>query len=365
MGYVAVRGGAAAIDASLDRLRYERLRAGTLLAPETAAGSLRQLVDQVMAEASLYDPSAAALAVVQAEGGPEETVFLLRAFRSTLPRLHYSRPVEPAAMRTQRRISAAFKDIPGGQILGASADYTHRLIDEGAAAPTLDQARGWVAAYLARPPVDGEIGTLPRVADILRAEGLLPACPPSGEPPRDVTKGSLLFPASRSERLQTLARGMTGALTALGYMALRGYGALHPTVGELRVGDLPLTVANPEADADDPDDAYWIGEVRVTEVETLVPVPVPRGQGRAELRFELGYGVSFGQCETRAIAMSLLDHCLEIGDRRWPTHDEEFVLLQVDAIEATGFISHLKLPHYVTFQSKLDAVRRARGGGAG
>jgi alpha-D-ribose 1-methylphosphonate 5-triphosphate synthase subunit PhnI len=365
MGYIAVRGGAAAIEASMERLRYERLRAGTTLSAEAAAGGLRQLVDQVMAEASLYDRDVAGLAIVQAEGSPEETVFLLRAFRSTLPRLHYSRPVEPDAMRVERRISAAFKDIPGGQILGASADYTHRLIDAGVASETLAQVRAWVAEYLGRSGVDGEIGTLPRVADILRAEGLLPVFPPGTGPVKDITKGSLLFPASRAERLQTLARGLTGALTALGYMALRGYGALHPTVGELRVGGLPVTVPNPDGDPDDPEDAYWIGEVRVTEVETLVPVPVPRGQGRADLRFELGYGISFGQCETRAIAMSLLDHCLETGDRRWPTHDEEFVLLQVDAIEATGFISHLKLPHYVTFQSKLDAVRRARGGEAG
>ena len=28
----------------------------------------------------------------------------------------------------------------------------------------------------------------------------------------------------------------------------------------------------------------------------------------------------------------------------------------IDSVEATGFISHLKLPHYVTFQSKLDSV---------
>ncbi|MEG0323003.1 MAG: carbon-phosphorus lyase complex subunit PhnI, partial [Raoultibacter sp.] len=62
--------------------------------------------------------------------------------------------------------------------------------------------------------------------------------------------------------------------------------------------------------------------------------------------------------ETKAIAMSVLDNCLMQGDKRFPTQDEEFVLYHVDGIEATGFISHLKLPHYVTFQSKLSSVRK-------
>ncbi len=58
--------------------------------------------------------------------------------------------------------------------------------------------------------------------------------------------------------------------------------------------------------------------------------------------------------------MSLLDQCLEHPDRAHAVHDEEFVLLHIDSVETTGFISHLKLPHYVTFQSELDSVRRSR-----
>jgi len=91
-----------------------------------------------------------------------------------------------------------------------------------------------------------------------------------------------------------------------------------------------------------------------------VPVAVPRGQGRTEIEFDLGYGICYGQNETKAIAMSLLDQCLENPDPSHPTHDEEFVLLHIDSVEATGFISHLKLPHYVTFQSELDSVRKSR-----
>ena len=101
----------------------------------------------------------------------------------------------------------------------------------------------------------------------------------------------------------------------------------------------------------------------MTAVETLVPVPVRRGMGKTEIEFEIGFGASFGQNETKSIAMSLLDQCLESGDKSSAVQDEEFVLLHVDSVEATGFISFhpLKLPHYVTFQSKLDSVRKTRG----
>jgi alpha-D-ribose 1-methylphosphonate 5-triphosphate synthase subunit PhnI len=376
MGYVAVRGGAEAIEASIERLRYERIAGGTVTSPGQVRQGMRRLVEQVMSEASLYDEDAASLAATQAEGSPEEAVFLLRAYRSTLTRTQYSLPVRSESMRVIRRISAAFKDIPGGQILGASPDYTHRLLD-----PRLFEEDGqkllcWVREFLSREVPPASIGTLPKVVDLLRAEGLVAPCHAGDAPLRDITRANLVFPASRSERLQTLTRGQTGAVTALAYAALRGYGALHPTVAELRVGYLQVSVPDPSGEAaagsaaapgaagaaSTEEDGYYVGEVLVTEVETLIPVSLPRGQGRAELVFELGYGACFGRNETKAIAMSILEHCLETADPRYPTHDEEFVLMHVDPVEATGFISHLKLPHYVTFQSKLDAVRTSRRG---
>lgn len=369
MGYVAVKGGTLAIEASIERLKYERLRSGLALEVDAVQAGMRALIDQVMSEASLYDPEIAALAIKQAEGSPEESVFLLRALRSTLVRKHYSLEADTARMRIERRISASFKEIPGGQILGATADYTHRLLDSDLTEESSETIRSWLAAFLSKPvngadhSVPVELTNLPKVIAYLRKEGLLHEVPHNPEPPRDVTKHALEFPASRSERLQILARGQTGAVTALGYASLRGYGpTLHPTVGELRVGMLPVEVANPYGDPNDQDDAYYVGEIKITEVETLVPVSIPKGQGRVEIEFDIGYGISFGQNETKAIAMSLLDQCLEMGDRRYPTHDEEFVLLHVDTVEASGFISHLKLPHYVTFQSELDALRKTKRG---
>ena len=86
-------------------------------------------VNRVMAEGSLYDPDLAALAIKQARGDLIEAVFLIRAYRTTLPRMGYSDPVATNNMACDRRISATFKDVPGGQILGPTFDYTHRLLD--------------------------------------------------------------------------------------------------------------------------------------------------------------------------------------------------------------------------------------------
>ncbi|HWQ41709.1 MAG TPA: carbon-phosphorus lyase complex subunit PhnI [Desulfosporosinus sp.] len=382
MGYVAVKGGTQAIEESIKRLKYERLKKGLVLDCPKIESGLRCLIDQVMSESSLYSEALAAMSIKQAEGSPEEAVFLLRAYRSTLPRKHYSRTVHSEDMVVERRISASFKEIPGGQILGAAYDYTHRLIDFELIEETDEDAINWVREFNKESEVSCEtidLANLPKVLDYLREEGLIAACANDDREPDDVTKESVQFPTSRSERLQILTSGQTGAVTSLGYAALRSFGALHPNVGELRIGNLPLYVDNPfneqnenkEVEGDDEfkderedKDAYYIGEIKVTEVETLFPTSVRKENGQRVIEFGLGYGICYGQNETKAIAMSILDHCLEIGGSEYPTHNEEFVLMQIDSVESTGFISHLKLPHYVTFQSELDSVRKSRKEGS-
>jgi alpha-D-ribose 1-methylphosphonate 5-triphosphate synthase subunit PhnI len=286
-------------------------------------------------------------------------------------------------MRIRRRISAAFKDIPGGQVLGASRDYSHRLLEFG-----LNEREEKTATTTAfgNPPLGlaGGFDDLGRVSAYLKAQGLLPAAVPDDTPPHDTTMEPLSFPAPRSVRLQTLARGMTQAVMALGYAAIRGFGPAHPTVGELRQGSVAVHVAHPfepggerdegcgegpdgERDGvrgggpggerDDEQDTYYVGSITVTEVESLFEVEQSSGRG---LEFGIGYGLVYGCAESKAIAMSVLDNCLSLGDARFPVQDEEFVLYHVDGVEATGFISHLKLPHYVTFQSKLDSTRRTQ-----
>lgn len=363
MAYVAVKGGQEAIDESIKRLKYERLKKGGSLRVKDIESGMRGLIDQSMSEASLFDEELASIAIKQSEGNPEEIVFLLRAFRSTLPRKHYTRNVESESMEIERRISASFKDIPGGQILGASYDYTHRLIDFELKDEDKDKEaiKKFVDAYQAVVEMKQKQSSLkvPKVMDYLRKEGIMLDFEENNEEPIDVTKTALTFPTKRSERLQILTRGQTGAVIALGYASLRGYGSVHPTVSELRVGMLPLTIDSPFTTDHDAENSYYIGEVKVTEVESIIPTFIKREDGMKEERLEIGYGICFGQNETKAIAMSILDRCLETESNA-PTHDEEFVLYHIDSVEATGFISHLKLPHYVTFQAELDSVRKTR-----
>lgn len=376
MGYVAVRGGGKAIEESLKLLEYERVQSSSAWGTDEIEGTFPELIDQVMGEASLYAPRLAALALKQAQGSPDEAVFLLRAFRSTLERPYVSRPVDTAQMRVARRVSAAFKDVPGGQVLGATRDYSHRLLAfdlETEGAEELAEKRAELTAHFeeiaasnAAACESGESkdaaapAVMPRVLDYLRAQGLLAQVDVDDAQPVDATMVPLSFPAPRSVRLQTLARGMTQAVEALGYAAIRGFGPAHPTVGELRSGRIEVAVDHP-LETGDAEDAYYLGTISVTEVESVFESEgEAAGAAGGGLSLEIGYGLVLGRAETKAIAMSVLDHCLEHGDARYPTEDEEFVLYHVDGVEATGFISHLKLPHYVTFQSKLSSVRGTR-----
>lgn len=355
MGYVAVQGGKSAIEQSILRTGYERIQDGRILDVKDIQAAMRPLIDEVMSEASLYDEELAALAIKQAGGSVEEAVFLLRAHRSTLPRLYYSNPAESSDMFVTRRISASFKDIPGGQLLGSSKDYSQRFLNFDLVDETPESARN--AKRMMEERMEGEhrlnLRKLPKVLDYLTSQGLHAQLPDDDTAPDDITKKSIRFPSSRSERLQTLTRGQTGAVTSLGYAQIRGYGVgSHPNVGELRVGELPVTILGEDAE-----DAYYIGSVTVTEVESFITSDHQEEDGSTVVMFEVGYGLVFGQNESKAIAMSVLDYSLEHPVANDPTTDEEFVLLHIDAVESSGFISHLKLPHYVTFQSLLDGVR--------
>ena len=128
MAYVAVTGGREAIEQSLKLLEIFR-DSKEDISVSSIKENMGLLIDKIMSEAGFYSQEYAALALKQCEGSVEEAVFLLRAYRSTLPRNYYSNPVDTRDMRLIRRISAAFKDIPGGQILGPTYDYSHRLLD--------------------------------------------------------------------------------------------------------------------------------------------------------------------------------------------------------------------------------------------
>lgn len=366
MGYVAVTGGEQAIAASLDLNELRRVEAGRSVAVEDILATMPDLVNQVQSEGSLWAPKIAAVAIKQACGSVEEAVFLMRAYRSTLERLYTSRVVDTDGMRAGRRISAAFKDIEGGQILGATRDYSHRLIEFELADETVSDARERAREIRARlsAPADADAAALldrvPRVLTYLRSIDMVRDWPVDDTEPVDITKTPLSFPAPRSVILQALSRGLTQAVVAIGYAAIRGFGLSHPTVGELRRGTVAIEIDAPGASGDAAaEDAYYLGSIPVTEVESLIVSDEEDGDGGHRSALDVGYGLVMGDDESKAIAMSVLDHSLRADDVRFPTQDQEFVLYHIDGVEATGFISHLKLPHYVTFQSKLDSALRS------
>src|SRR5262249_13181126 len=88
----------------------------------------------------------------------------------------------------------------------------------------------------------GDSAVMPRVTDILGADGLIEPCPPGDPdaPVGDLTRAPLTFPAGRDLRLQNLARGDEGFLLALGYSTQRGYGRTHPFAGEIRMGEVEV-----------------------------------------------------------------------------------------------------------------------------
>src|SRR3954469_7096520 len=129
--YVAVKGGEVAI-ANAHALLADRRRGDRSVPAIRLDQIVEQLalgVDRVMAEGSLYDKELAALAIVQSRGDLIEAIFLVRPYRTTLPRFGYASPIDTAAMQVERRVSATYKDLPGGQVLGPTFDYTHRLVD--------------------------------------------------------------------------------------------------------------------------------------------------------------------------------------------------------------------------------------------
>ena len=349
--YVAVKGGERAIENAHRQLAHERR--GNREVPEiTLAQISEQLalaVDRVMSEGSLYDRELSALAIKQARGDLIEAIFLARAFRATLPRFGATEPVDTATMQVRRRISSTFKDIPGGQILGPTFDYTHRLLDR-------QLAGGFVPDLPAE--ANGTQDVTPRVTDILGRDGLIEPSPQTeaDAPIGDLTREPLSFPADRDLRLQNLARGDEGFLLALGYSSQRGYGRNHPFAGEIRFGDVEVDFF-----AEDAGFAVPLGSIALTECQMVNQF---KGSATEAPCFTRGYGLAFGQSERKTMSMALVDRALrarELGeDVLAPAQDEEFVMSHSDNVQATGFVEHLKLPHYVDFQSELGLLRKLR-----
>ena len=352
--YVAVKGGERAIANAHAQLADKRRgdRAIPEISPEQIDQQLALAVDRAMSEGSLYDRELAALAIKQARGDLIEAIFLVRAYRTTLPRFGFAEPVDTGAMTVRRRVSGTYKDLPGGQALGPTFDYTHRLIDF-----SLGEDGATTPAPAPTAPADLE-AAMPRVTDIIAGGDLIErnVSPEPGAPVADVTRDAPSYPAPRDARLQTLARGDEGFLLGLAYSTQRGYGRNHPFVGEIRFGDVEV-----ELFVDDLGFAVPLGSVAVTECQMVNQF---KGGDGEPPRFTRGYGLVFGQCERKAMSMALVDRALRAEEfaeeRKGPAQDQEFVLSHSDNVQATGFVEHLKLPHYVDFQSELALLRELR-----
>ena len=336
--YVAVKGGEKAI-ANAHALQEQRRRGDDTVAELSVAQIEQQMhlaVDRVMTEGGIADRELAALALKQASGDNVEAIFLLRAYRTTL---------NSGEMRLERRISAVYKDIPGGQLLGPTYDYTHRLLDFT------------LLANGETPPLRTTESTqdaAPHVFSLLANQGLAKPEEDNGATPDDITRTPPVYPCSRASRLQQLMRGDEGYLLALAYSTQRGYGRNHPFAAEIRSGYVALETVPEELGF-----AVNVGEVLMTECEMVNGFVAPDNDAP---HFTRGYGLVFGMSERKAMAMALVDRALQAPDYdetvTGPAQDEEFVLAHADNVEAAGFVSHLKLPHYVDFQAELERLKR-------
>ncbi len=313
---------------------------------------LKLAVDRVMTEGSVYDPELAALAIKQAAGDLVEAIFLLRAYRATLPRLGTTCALDTSRMVLDRRISATFKDLPGGQVLGPTYDYTQRLLDFKLLAEGTGDAicrcgsRGATQPHAARggPAQPGRLDRNPP-----RAPGR-----PGAHGPHPRAAALSRQPGHASAKPGTRRRGLPAR-----------HGLFHPA----RLFALAIRLwarcawarwrwrSNPKS---------WalpstIGDIEITECEMVNQFAGSKNQPP---QFTRGYGLAFGHSERKAMAMSLVDRALradELGEAvESPAQMQEFVLSHSDSLEASGFVQHLKLPHYVDFQSELELVRKMR-----
>ncbi|MBB3769439.1 alpha-D-ribose 1-methylphosphonate 5-triphosphate synthase subunit PhnI [Angulomicrobium tetraedrale] len=349
--FSTVTGGEAAIAAAHELLA--RKRRGDSRVAELGVDQVREqlslAVDRVMSEGSLHDPTLAALAIKQAQGDLGEAICLLRAFRTTLERFGETEAVDTPSMRIRRRIATTHKSVPGGQLLGPTYDYTHRLLDFALMAENED---------LPPDPAVAVAEVVPATLGALEGNALLEAALAAADDaePGDITRDTITFPSRRDVRLQNLARGEEGFLQGLAYSTMRGFGRNHPFIADLRHGEVEVELQVPELGF-----PVCVGEITLTECQTVHRYP---GDAARPPQLTRGYGLSFGQCERRAIAMALLDRAMRANEfneeAEFPAQDEEFVLAHSDGVEASGLIQHLKLPHYVDFQAVQQLLEKLR-----
>lgn len=310
-----------------------------------------EAIDRLMGEASLWDRHLAATAFLQARGDLPEAVHLLRAHRSTLPRLAVSEPVDPDELQLLRRIVPAHRSPDGPQLLGRTVDYTARLVREPGGADPLPPTEDLVGPDEATPVTVHEDRPPQRYSQWLAERGLLVDRTTGDDPePFDLALQNVVLPAPRSALLSALAMAETGGLIAQWYRSILGpdgYADESVTLGDVRHGRLPVRVTHPHTG-----NPVQIGMIETSECEAMAHLD-ERGEDAS--KFQVGFGMAVGHNERKAISACILD----LAAHRYagtPDGDtlQQVIMLTTDGLASNGFLEHLKLPHYVTFRSQVD-----------
>ncbi len=348
MSYVAIKGGSEAIGRSKNL--FKKMLDGEFLLEDSNTSKLIFGIDRIMGEGALYSEKLAVRAIHVSGCNLLEAAFYLRAHRSTCRRAGKSLAINGGEIRVIRRISSAFKEIEGGQILGPSSDFILKLL-AGHGSDLLEAIDGGDGSRKIQHP-------LPSGLSDLRSRGLIMtvAVKENERKPVDITRSSPLPPYPRSSMMQVMARGETGSMLGFAYTSLRGYGDIHPTIGDLRLGMAAVKMIHPLTGK-----AVVVGEIRVTAVESVGSFQ--RDSKDNNLRLTSGFGFCFGFNETKAISMSILDLAMSyphysVGEKSIAT-DPEIIFHHIDGIESMGFTDHFKMPHYVTFQADIKTLERA------
>lgn len=351
------KGGTSAILAAEGLVKLQlAAAAGPDLTTAQVRARFGSTLDRLMGEAGLWDAETAAAAFIQARGDLPEAVHLLRAHRSTLPRLGFSVPVDPDDIELLRRIVPAHRSPDGPQLLGETVDYTARLLqrpgDPDPLPPTEDLIQAGAAEerqYDDVPPA--------RYSSYLESKDLLTKRHDDTDPePVDLALNPIQLPAERSALLSAMAMAETGGLVSLWYRSILGpdgYADESITLGEVRHGRVRVSVVHPHTGQ-----PVGVGSLRISECEAVTHLD-ERGEDPA--RFDVGYGLALGHNERKAIAMATMDLAAH-RHRATPAGSElqQLIMHTTDGLASNGFLEHLKLPHYVTFRSMVDRAEAAR-----
>jgi alpha-D-ribose 1-methylphosphonate 5-triphosphate synthase subunit PhnI len=343
MAYYAIKGGEEAIKNSLNfyndfTKNSEKIEDDDLIEAFTFS------IDKVMSEGSLYSKKLASQAIKRSAGDLLNASFFLRAHRSSCQRIGICKELDVNDMRLSRRISSAFKDIEGGQLLGASNDYEVKLLVD------IKNEKVDIKNY------SNKNNVIKSALTPLREDNLIKILPKEDEP-WDITRVFPTAPYPRSSVLQVMSRGESGTLLGFAYTSMRGYGDVHPTIGDLRIGELDIKFIHPFTKKE-----VKIGSIEASAVESAGTF---NKDENGDTKLTTGFGFCFGKNETKAISMSIIDLTLynnsyTVGTEQIVASDFEMVMHHVDGIESFGFANHYKLPHYVTFQTDYQIFKSAK-----